>query len=282
MKYFLFNVLLHLIRKKIIIILPNYIGLGNRIKQLASYDICFGLNNTILIWSCTGWVTKGFSELFQLEGVNGFKNFNVPYSRYWPVVISFPTKKEFRERGYWRLYVKEKEVPIFFNITRGGKSFPAIDFKFLAIPDEIKKKYILFFKKLKPSKIVQDRINQICITKNEVCVQVRNSRDKNDTANVSEINEYIRIMNDYPLETKFFISAMDRSFSDEFYKVFGNRVFELPEKNYKSMIDATADLYLLGMGKDLILCQGSTFAEVSWWLGGCSQRVISVPISYRQ
>lgn len=43
------------------------------------------------------------------------------------------------------------------------------------------------------------------------------------------------------------------------------------------MIDATADLYLLSKGDYLFFPNGSTFGEVSWWLGGGQQKVIAIP-----
>lgn len=48
---------------------------------------------------------------------------------------------------------------------------------------------------------------------------------------------------------------------------------ELPHKNYKSMIDATADMFLLGLTKEAIYAKNSSFAEVGWWLGGAKTKV---------
>ena len=282
MRYAVSDFILRLIQKKVIVITADYVGLGNRIKQLASYHICFGLNNTTLIWNKQGWVNKGFDELFQLEGVYGFKSVNVSMSRLWPVVISYPARSEFKERGYWRFFVNVNDVPESFNITRNGLTYPAIDFRYRDMPDKLVYKYREFFSRLKPSAAVVQRLKEITITKEVVCVQVRNSKDKNDHARVPEIDSFITIMSTYPSDTRFFISAMDSGYAVAFIKVFGNRVFELPGKDYMSMVDAVADMYALSMGRELILSEGSTFPEISWWLGSCSQLVSIVPASYKQ
>jgi hypothetical protein len=282
MRYAVSDFVLRLMRKKVIVITTDYVGIGNRIKQLASYHICFGLNNTTLIWNKQGWVNKGFDELFQLEEICGFRALNVSMPGLWPIVISYPARPEFKERGYWRFFVDMNDVPESFNITRNGSTYPVIDFRYHNIPDKLIHKYREFFSRLKPSSAVNRRLKELNITNEIVCVQVRNSKDKKDHARVPEIGSFIKIMNTYPSDTRFFISAMDSSYAIAFTKVFGDRVFELPGKDYRSMVDAVTDMYALSMGRELILSEGSTFPEISWWLGSCSQPVTIVPVSYKQ
>jgi len=107
-------------------------------------------------------------------------------------------------------------------------------------------------------------------------VQIRISLDKNDTANVPRADSYLRRMKAFPPDTRFFISAMDETVSAIFRQAFGDRVVELPGKQYRSMIDATADMYLLSQPGTLIASRGSTFGEVAWWLGGGQQRVVQI------
>lgn len=264
MKQRIFNFILRFFKKKCIIIIQDYIGIGNRIKQLASYHICFGLDNTWLFWKSKGWVNKSFDELFHIQQVNNFKSFSIKT----PInlgVISYPNKKEFKDRGYWRLYVDNKDI---FPIEYKGNIIPSIDFRYNDIPKNLIDKYCAFFDILKPSNLVSKRIEEVKISKNDVCVHIRNSVDHKDLANVPEISSFFSILDCYPSTTRFFISAMEQSIAKLFYDVYKSRIFELPNKDYFSMIDAVADLYLLSMGKELVLSEGSTFPEVAWWLGG--------------
>lgn len=280
MKYRLFNFFLDFFKKKTVLILQDYVGLGNRLKQLASYHFCFGLNNTRLFWSTKGWVNRDFEDLFELKDISKFKITNIKIAAL--PVISFPKKIEFENRGYWRLFVDASEVDESFYIQRGDKTFPSIDFQYNNIPKFLLDRYIPFFNNLQPSIAVKQRIEETKIQPNDICVHVRNSTNKKDLANVPLISTFIDILKEYPQNTRFFLSAMDSEIAKLFYTEFGDRVFELPSKDYTSMIDAVADMYLLGKGKELILSDGSTFSEVAWWLGGCHQKVIKVPISYRQ
>lgn len=280
MKYKFLNWILKLFRRKAIIIMQDYVGLGNRLKQLASYHICYGLENVLVFWNTKGWMNEKFNNLFHIEQIKNIRIYNIPNS-FWGVT-SFPTRIEFKERGYWRLYIEPKEIPISFNIKRNELVFPSIDFRFEDIPAPIIMKYRHFFDKLKPSKVVQERINEAVICEKDICLHVRNSTENNDAANVPLITSFFEIIKKYPTNTHFFLSAMDAGISKQFYEMFGNQIIELPNKNYSSMIDAVADMYLLGVGKELIVSSGSTFSEVAWWLGGAKQKIIDVPISYRQ
>lgn len=72
----------------------------------------------------------------------------------------------------------------------------------------------------------------------------------------------------YPPSPCRFISCMEESISKEFHDEFKDLVFELPKKQYCAMIDAVGDMYLLGLGKEMMCTPRSTFSEVAWWQGG--------------
>ena len=273
--------LLKIFGKKMIFIGRDYIGIGTRIKQLASYHICFGLDNTWLFWKTAGWVNKNFDELFRLNEIVNFKSISIKTKKNLPV-ISYPEKNEFYDRGCWRLYVDDKDVSNNFVSMDGDKAFPSIDFRYNEIPEHVIKKYLVFFEKLTPSSLVLKRIQNVEISDQDVCVHVRNSTDQNDTANVPYITSYFNILNKFPPSTRFFLSAMDKSIANLFYDAYKTRIYELPNKDYSSMIDAVADLYLLGKGKEFVVTWGSSFPEIAWWLGGCRQKVIIVRPSYNQ
>lgn len=280
MRQLIIDLILLIFRKKIIIISADYVGLGNRIKQLASYHICYGLDSTILVWSMKGWVDEKFETLFRFTNIQNTFYINIKFLL--GIVTSYPFKKEFYERGFWRLFVSENDLGSEFLISRDSLIYSSIDFKFNNIPYNLLNRYNEFFNKLLPSKIVEERMKSIDIDRDFVCVFVRNSKNSNDKANVPEIMDFFKALLMYPKETKFFLSCLDHSIAFQFHQAFKNQIFELPNKNYKSQVDAVADLYLLGKGRELIISSGSTFCEVAWWLGGAKQPVVQVKTSYRQ
>ncbi|WP_200153520.1 hypothetical protein [Chromatium okenii] len=264
------------LNKKFIIININYMGLGNRLKLLASYHANYGLDDVTLLWNQRGWVNCRLSDIIHIDGVKNFKEYSMPLNGFLPPIITHPEKKTFRERAYWRFDIDD-DLSDEFLITRWGKTFPAIDFCFERTPQKYLDRYLAFFAMLKPSDAVQKRIIEMQLTHNDVCVQVRNTTDPKDHPNVPKLESIVEHMRIFPSNTRFFISTMDRSISNFFYDALPNRILELPNKNYRSMIDATADLYLLSKGEHLIFPNGSTFGEVSWWLGGGRQKVTVMP-----
>ncbi|GEM_PF-2452563 len=264
------------LNKKFIVININYMGLGNRLKLLASYHANYGLDDVTLLWNQRGWVNCRLSDIIHIDGVKNFKEYSMPLNRFLPPIITHPEKKTFRERAYWRFDVDD-ELSDNFLITRRGNTFPAIDFCFERTPQKYLDLYRKFFAMLKPSNAVQKRMSEVSVDNKMVCVQVRNTTDPGDHPNVPKLESIVEQMQKFPHHTQFFISTMDQSISQFFYQALSGRIFELPHKDYRSMIDATADLYLLSQGSHLIFPNGSTFGEVSWWLGGGQQKVIMMP-----
>ncbi|WP_200158998.1 hypothetical protein [Allochromatium vinosum] len=259
--------------KKLIVININYMGLGNRLKLLASYHINYGLDDATLLWNRSGWVNSRLSDIICIDGVNNFKEYSMPLNGLFPPIITHPEKKTFRERAYWRFDVNN-DLPDDFLITRWGKTFPAIDFCFERTPKKYIDLYLAFFSKLKPSGAVRNRIDEVQLTTDDVCVQVRNTIDPEDRKDVPTIESIVDCLRSFPVNKRFFISTLDQSISRVFYEEFPGRILELPSKQYRSMIDAAADLYLLSLGGTLLCSHGSTFGELAWWLGGGRQKVI--------
>ena len=70
-----------------------------------------------------------------------------------------------------------------------------------------------------------------------------------------------------------------------FHSRYGDRLVELPRKNYSSMIDAVADMYLLGECEELVCSPNSSFSEVAYWWGlgrGHDAKVHMLNVEYRQ
>lgn len=261
--------------RKLVVININYMGLGNRLKLLANFDTIWGLNNTTLLWNKQGWVNCSLRDIIEIDGITGWWEVPIHTTRYLPPIICVPEHDCFWPRGYWRFHVDEDIGPEFM-IMRQAKTFPAIDSLYERTPQQFIERYRPFFAKLRPSPAVAQRISSVEVTADDVCVQVRNTLDPDDQARTPRLTSVIAQMGRYPSQTQFFVSTLDASITDQLRQAFGARVKELPQKNYRSMVDATADMYLLGRGHELIVSEGSTFGEVAWWLGSCHQTVVQL------
>ena len=69
---------------------------------------------------------------------------------------------------------------------------------------------------------------------------------------------------------------MKTDFSDKIKQRYGDRIIELPNKNYNSMIDAVADLFIMSYAEDAIYSYGSTFGELAFWLSEKLQKITIV------
>ena len=94
-------------------------------------------------------------------------------------------------------------------------------------------------------------------------MQIRNTGIKADAKDVSSIETICAAMEREAPDTLFFISAMNDEIASLFKARFKGRVIELPNKCYSSMVDAVADMWLLGHSAKMIVSPGSTFSEVA-------------------
>ena len=105
-------------------------------------------------------------------------------------------------------------------------------------------------------------------------MQVRTNKDwEKYFGGTHELDAFFEKMNEYPEDTIFYLSAMNKEVANKFYEKYPNRIIELPNKNYNSMIDATADMFVLGSTKETLCSFESTFCEVGWYLNGAKSKV---------
>lgn len=263
-----------LLGRKLVIINIDYMGLGNRLKLMASYHANYGLGGATLYWNTQGWVSAPFGALFEWRGPR-FKEVPIRLKSWMVPIICHPQKDRWWSQGYWRFDV-DPGVGEQYRIERWGKSFEAIDFLYERTPEPYFSSYASFFAQLAPSPAVQRRIDGLRLPPGTVGVQLRISDDPKDQARFPSMQAYLDAMHAEGPDATFYISAMNAQVADAIRQVFGERVLELPDKDYKSMVDATADLYLMGACERLLVSDGSTFGEVAWWLGGARGPVLEL------
>lgn len=264
----------------------DWYGLGNRIKGVANF-YQFGYRKFTLLWNTTSWVTDSFHNLFVLDGckVVEYTSSNKKYHRYGKIFRCFlPLGIVTKENPSWRFILPKAYHREAFKHTWSftKKESYSIDFKFNAIPEDVCNLYRPFFKALRPSASVKQRIETVHLPKNVVGVQIRNTGIKEDKKGVCSLETIYAAMEQEPADTIFFISAMNTEIATLFKQRFGSRVLELPNKQYTSMVDAVADMWLLGRCSKLIASPGSTFSEVAWWWGGATAPVVHLKTEYNQ
>lgn len=237
-------------------------GLGNRIKCIVSNLRYYKPKHLNLYWQDTDWVSAKFFDLFKIVGPLSVSEFNdINLIR----IASYPEPLNPYNGGV-DLLVAQNEFK--------NKKYRPIDGEYNNIPPEIIKKYRPWFSLFKPSDKVQARINEVSLPQNAVAVQVRNAPDWQNYFGGNEPSEvFFELMDKYPKNTIFYLSAMSKEAAEPFYQRYGHRIVELPNKDYHSMVDATADMFILGSTKEAIYSIGSTFSEVGWWLGGAKAKV---------
>jgi hypothetical protein len=242
-------------------------GLGNRLKKLASYIRYFNPKHVNMYWPNTGWVSSSFYDLFELKLSIKINEINSSY------LID-----NFYDKNVLYPYVDEYNLMVVKSDFSNTTPF-IINNKFNDIPKEILKIYVPIFEKIKPSKAVQERIDTVKLPQNTVAIQIRNAKDWDDMQRNEDISLFFYHMDKYPSDTVFYLSAMSKDIANYFYNRYSDRIIELPNKNYSSMIDAVADMYILGSTNEAIYSYGSTFAEVGWWLNGAKSHVTTVGTS---
>lgn len=246
----------------------NDSGIGNRLKMLISYIRYYSPKTVNLYWPNKGWVTARFSDLFDVRELVNINEINNKKKIDKSVIIpcSFVLYPYVES---WALLTKESD----FKTSEPS----SIDFGYNKIPQELKDIYLPYFKKIKPSPAVAKRIKDVSLPKNVVAVQVRYAPDWEKYYGYNEpVSSYFQAMDRYPSSYIFYLSAMSKNIADKFYERYPGRIIELPNKDYSSMIDAVADMYILGSTDEAIYAYHSTFSEVGWWLGGAKAKVTIV------
>jgi predicted RecB family nuclease len=78
-------------------------------------------------------------------------------------------------------------------------------------------------------------------------------------------------------DSNFFVGSADPEVIDEFKKRYKNRII-VNENNFDNMQNALIDMYCFAKSKYIIKSYVSSFADLSWWIGGCRSTLIIVPV----
>lgn len=240
--------------EKISLIFPSEMGIGNRLFGLINVINYFSPSEINICWPTEGWVTSSLKELFDINlpiTINEFNQKEPLLEKKVNMIIDPPHVALLSKDGYKLSYKYEKHLP-----------------KDLKICSEI-------FEKIQPSLKVLNKINSVK-EDFKYAIQIRNNPDWDKFGRNESLEAFLDALKNFPKPEKIYLSAMNKDTSEFLKNKLGDRIFELPEKNYSSMIDAVADLYLLSKAENVIFSYGSSFCDLAFWLNGAKQNVVSV------
>ena len=121
-----------------------------------------------------------------------------------------------------------------------------------------------------------ERIGSANLDSDFCALQIRNAPDWGEYGRNEKIELFYREIDKLDNNKQIFLCAMNKEISNTIKQRYPNRIVELENKNYKSMIDALSDLYILKNAKSAIYSNGSTFCELAFWLSQYNQQVTIV------
>lgn len=264
-------------KRKYVILGNKQVGIGNRLFALANTYTWLGKENITLDWMQDHWMVDSFEHLFEMTDAPGFKTISGTRHN-WSKVYQYPSLPK-STTEFWQLWVPSvltEELP---NDGRGYRTLYCL---YNNTPEWAKEIYSKFFKQLLPSDKVKTRIYDYHTPADYVAVQIRATNSKGDTMGVVSLDSYFKVMDVYSSSQQFYLSCLDREVSEAVHSRYGERVHELPNKKYESMVDAVADMWHIGRAKEIICQNRSSFAEASWWWGGAKAKVTRLDVEYVQ
>ena len=236
-------------KKVVNIILDSKAGIGNRILAIVNMLNYFTPDELYVYWDTKNWVSSSLTELFNIETKTKIIELES---------ADFPDKNALCILG-----------PSHILKTNNNRK---LDLKYNEISNKDIDYFNQFFQNIKPSKKVQERLNNFN-QEFKYVIQVRNNKDWGDFGRNEALELYFQEIDNIKDDSKIFLSAMNKDVSNVFKEKYGNRIIELDNKNYSSMIDAVCDLFIMSKAKNAIYSYGSTFGELAFWLGGAKQKV---------
>ena len=274
-------------------------GLGNRLKNIVS---CMKLSDEYGLPINIQWAKKpfvcncDFNDLYENNfSINNLSN----------IKINYP----FGPFERWRLYVSDKDnIPNNFTKVKkdicgytlsGNINYTKfIDLEYNRIPDNLKNQYINYFKSLKLKKEIRDKIEVFSsnyFNDKTISVHIRSwPRTKfwniyKERSKKVKLEKFINEMEKYE-DYNFFLATDNDEVKKTMKEHFKNKIltydrkYNLCDKDGNQMNRNTVDgiqddlveLYLLSKNNIIIGSHSSTFTEVAWYLGGCTENIVII------
>jgi len=266
-------------------------GLSNRIKSWVSV-IRMDFNNYKIKWDVLDSYEKNthilnckFSDLFQnnCEFKGKIKKKYIIFKSH----CLFIKDSDKIQPKFNTFRTKSKKC----KLSCSDKEKRNIDFMYNKIPDKLKKEYINLFQIPKPINILNENIENFCKKFNNktISVHIRSwnrNGEKVRNKNLFQIKDFEKKMLEFDNTYNFFICSDSQEVINNFKnnKKFKNRIINYPRKynlntsrDFKQGIqEDLIELYLLSKNNIIIGSSFSTFTEVAWWIGGCTENIFII------
>jgi hypothetical protein len=266
-------------QSRMVAVVSNKDGLGNRIKPLVSAlrftDNVFSTCNT----------------------------FNLIFKRRVPVVSQI--EPEFVKFWDWRFVLKPTDdlgdyvgVALVHNVYT-NEMIPApprsIDLEFFRIPETVRRDISSVFLSLGFSDTVKDAVEPFTADWNSdvISVHIRSwAQNEFRRRNFHNLASFFQAIDRFDSGLRIYLSTDSRSVEAAVLERYGSRILLFPEmdqvlrkRSYDShgysygdstIVRDFCEMICLSRGTVLIGSYLSTFTECAWWFGGCRQHVIIV------
>jgi len=173
------------------------------------------------------------------------------------------------------------------KFTKNDRFNRNIDFMYNKIPDNVKIKYIKYFKILQLHPKLEVKVNEFSKQFNEktISIHIRSWNRKNEKIRTKlfNIKKVIDIMNKYP-NNNFYLSSDSQNVLNKLKEIYKERLLIYPRKTsldnsrdfHEGVQEDLIELYLLSKNKFIIGSHFSSFTEVAWWLAECPKDIIII------
>jgi len=235
------------------VVFPQTAGLSNRLRCIAFACRLMQPNEHLYIHWRRKVMADRFSDLFSLNGI--------PYTEddgeNWPAGAI----------DTW-------------SLDRPGEDL--VDNKYKAVPPDLLESYKAVFSKIGFNARSQARADALGTFEYAIHVRV-NCTDlvyftdlRDSWPDTQEVRRPISMFTDLiqSLPSRVYLSCHNAVVQQEILAtVDPEKVRVLPGKDFTSLYDAVSDMIMLGRATHFFAHRGSSFSDVSWWLGGCKGEV---------
>lgn len=295
------------------IISQNNGGLSNRIKSLVSclrysnennincilkWDILDNYNKNIHLLNCN------FNLLFKINNIINIINFNLDEQN----EILNNNKNKFYKSHCLMIFDKDNIPNNFYTFvskcsikfSTNDKYNRNIDNMYTKIPQNVIYNYLPYFKQIQLIDELQEKVEHFAsqnFNEQTVSVHIRSwnrNGEKGRRDFLFNIKKFENEMKKQILENKligyhnikFFLATDSQEVKDYFTKeyeykdlivVYSRQTDLDTSRDFPEGIQEDAiELFLLAKNKSLIGSHFSSYSEVAWWLGGCTNKVVII------
>lgn len=159
-----------------------------------------------------------------------------------------------------------------------------LDLEYERIPESVRNTYLPYFGWLDFQPCVADKVASLVESFKgamPIGLHCRNAFDWDAVGRQCPIERYREAVDLFPKELPIYLVVHSPGLIDVFKEFYGNRIIVQPDKEWsvkekKHTQGVAVESLVLSKLNMLVADELSTFVETSWWLGGCTAKVIRI------